>query len=614
MGIRLRSGVLVPLLSGFACALGACGTSSDEVAPGSDASVGDDGSMAGGDGSRGSADATGESASGSGGTVRDAGKDGAGSSSGATDSGSGVLADGGAKPDGGADGGRPDSGASSGSSGGGDASTVPATFDVLQHHKNATRDGVYADALMTKAYAATLTLDAAFAPALNGDVYAQPLYVTDGPHRGQEAFVVATETNHVTAIDGTGAVIWDMPFGTAATATNLPCGSINPLGITGTPVIDMTARAIYFDSMMVPAGATMAKHLIHAISLDTGAELAGGWPVDPNASVPGFNSFAQHQHGALALVNGVVYVPYGGHNGDCNQAPNQYHGWVVGVNAANPAAVVGFSVGTLGLGTATQGGIWATGGVASDGTSLFVATGNTDAPTVWSGGEAVLRLGAGPVFSNQAANEFHMTDWVAADGADSDLGGANPVVFDFTPAGGAVQHLIASLGKDGFMYLLNRDNLNGAGGSLSKTAIAPQGTTFVGALNGAPAVYTTSQGTYIAYRINSGPGTGCPSGGGSRSVGVARITGNPPAPTVVWCSAETGLGSPMVTASATGDVIVWNANNHLFGYDGDTGVKVFDGTSAPMASSIDHFNAPIDTNGRMVVATIAPGHLYVFKP
>jgi hypothetical protein len=365
--------------------------------------------------------------------------------------------------------------------------------------------------------------------------------------------------------------------------------------------------------MVVPATGTMGKHFIHGISLDTGIERAG-WPVDVNMAVAGFNSYAQHQHGALALVNGVVYVPYGGHNGDCNAAPNQYHGWVIGVSASNPASVTAFSTGSLGVGTATQGGIWAAGGVTSDGTSLFVATGNTDSPNVWSGGEAVLRLDPGPVFNNVAGNEFHMTDWVTADGSDSDLGGANPVLFDLA-AGGTTQHLMASLGKDGFMYLLNPANLGGAGAQLSKTAIAPQGTTFTGALNGGPAAFATSQGTYIAYRLNvGGLGTSCPSGGASRSVGVARISGAPPAPTVVWCSTETGLGSPMVTTSGAGDVIVWNANNHLFGYSGDTGAKVFDGTSMPMASSIDHLSSPIDANGRIVVATIAPAHLYVFKP
>ncbi|HEY4014125.1 MAG TPA: hypothetical protein VGM06_12355 [Polyangiaceae bacterium] len=466
---------------------------------------------------------------------------------------------------------------------------------------------------MTAARAASLKLDAAFAPAITGDPYAQPLYVTDGPRRGQEAFIVATEMNHVIAVDASGNILWDQTFGTPAATNNTPCGTIHPLGITGTPVIDITSRTIFFDTMVVVAGSTMGKHLIHAVSLDTGVEKAG-WPVDVNMAVPGFNSFAQHQHGALALVGGVVYVPYGGHNGDCNAAPNQYHGWVIGVSETNPASVTAFSTGSLGVGTATQGGIWAAGGVASDGTSLFVATGNTDAPNVWSGGEAVLRLDPGPVFDNVAGNEFHMSDWVTADGNDSDLGGANPVLFNLPGPGGTSQQLIVSLGKDGFMYLLTPSNLGGAGAQLSKTAVGPQGTTFTGALNGGPIAYTTANGTYVAYRLNSGPGTGCPSGGAARSIGVARISGNPPAPTVVWCSAETGLGSPMATTSGAGDVIVWNANNHLFGYNADTGAKVFDGTSMPMASSIDHLNTPIDANGRIVVATIAPAHLYIFQP
>ena len=245
-----------------------------------------------------------------------------------------------------------------------------------------TRDGVFTDPIMTKTFAATIRMDPTFAPTVTGDVYAQPLYVTDGPG-AKEAFVIATESNHVTAISASGAVIWDQTFGTPAALTNLPspCGNIDPLGITGTPVIDMASRTIYFDAMTLPPGAGPAdhpKHFVHAVSLDDGTESAGGWPVDVDASVHGFDSFSQNQRGALALVHGVVYVPYGGHNGDCSSAADPYYGWVLGIPVAAPGSVTAFSTGTIGKGS-TQGGIWAVGGVAStdDGASLFVTTGNT---------------------------------------------------------------------------------------------------------------------------------------------------------------------------------------------------------------------------------------------
>jgi hypothetical protein len=503
---------------------------------------------------------------------------------------------------------------------------------VLQHHTNVTRDGVYTDPLMTKALAATLKLTASFNPTITGNVYAQPLYVTNGPG-GKEAFIVVTEQNHVLAIDAsatsTGAILWEHPssasdatnYGTPVTGvgTALGCGNIDPLGITGTPVIDPSAgaRAIYFDAMTSVGG--KPTHKIYAVSLDDGT-IKSGWPVVVDTAITGFTSKTQNERGALALVNGVVYVPYGGHNGDCDNPP--YHGWVVGVPVGAPGTAKGFSTGSIGTPGTSEAGIWAVGGVASDGTSLFVATGNHNnpSPAQWSGGEAILRLAAGPAYTDNTAtdttHEFHVTDWPTADSTDADLGGANPVLFDLPDGNGGVLHLVGAFSKDGFLYILNRDNLGGEGGQLTKTSLADQNTTFTGSLKAAPAAYTTSQGTYVAYRINIGVGMACP-GGARGDLGVAKITlvNGKPTPTVAWCSAETGLGSPMVTTTGT-DVIVWDASNRLYGYDGDTGTKVFagGGTADAMASAMQYFNTPIGANGRMVVATSGPGRLYVFKP
>jgi hypothetical protein len=114
--------------------------------------------------------------------------------------------------------------------------------------------------------------------------------------------------------------------------------------------------------------------------------------VDVNVAVPGFTSLVQEDRGALALVNGIVYVPYSGYFGDCGN----YHGWVVGVHTDNPSIVGGWA-------TAAQGGgIWGHSGVASDGTNMFVITGNTfNTNGNWMGGEAIIRLQDGPTFSGQ---------------------------------------------------------------------------------------------------------------------------------------------------------------------------------------------------------------------
>jgi hypothetical protein len=508
------------------------------------------------------------------------------------------------------------SSSASGSTGGDGGGTTAASIDVLQHHTDAKRDGVYVDPTMTKTVAAGLKLDTTYAPAITGNVYAQPLYVAKGA-TGKETYVVATESNHVIALDPAAPTkpFWDKTFGAPVTNVNsvLGCGTIDPLGITGTPIIDPTTHTIYFDAMTLVGGTP--KHLIHAVSIDTGAELAGGWPVDADAAVAGFTSRFQNQRGALQLLNGVLYLPYGGHNGDCNA----YFGWVIGVPVASPGSAKGWSIGSLNA-SAGRGGIWGSGGIPTDGTSLYVTTGNTSgAGGTWSGGEALLRLAPGPAFTNSNANEFHPMQWASYDSSDADLGSSNPVLFDMP--GSSAPHLAVALGKDGVLYLLNRDNLGGEGGALSMATVATQpGPGYVGALSGAAAVYTTSRGTYVAFHGNANASglklMGCPAPQSGGNVGVAKVTAttSPPMATVVWCTTDTNLGSPMVTTTGNGDAIVWAANTALFGYDGDTGAKVFDGSTSPMASAVHYYNTPIDANGRMLVATSSPGHLYVFKP
>src|SRR5205814_855630 len=102
----------------------------------------------------------------------------------------------------------------------------------------------------------------------------------------------------------------------------LPCGNIDPLGVTGTPVIDASTRTLFVDAMTTPDGGTTKRHLVFALSIATGATRPG-WPVDVSATVPGLRSVQQNQRGALALLAGRVYVPFGGHFGDCGS----YHGF-----------------------------------------------------------------------------------------------------------------------------------------------------------------------------------------------------------------------------------------------------------------------------------------------
>jgi hypothetical protein len=476
--------------------------------------------------------------------------------------------------------------------GSGDLPERAMSVSVLEHHGNPTRDGFYIDPSFTDAAIRSMHRDTSFDGTVVGNVYAQPLYVERGPG-GREAFIVATEQNHVTALDSAGAVIWDKTFGAPSTS-NLPCGNIRPLGITGTPVIDAATRTIYFDTMTTPDGNTTHQHKIWAISLDDGSTKPG-WPVD-FAQVTRASAAHHNQRGALALVNGTLYVPYGGHFGDCDP----YKGTVIGVPVSNPAAARSWSV------AGREGGIWATGGLASDGDAIYAATGNTEGAAGWAGGEAILKLSAGPTFTNQPAEFFAPPNWQALDNGDVDLGGANPVLVDMP--GAPVPHLVVAFGKDANIYLANRDNLGGIGGSLSQVKASS------GAILGAGAAYKTSRGTYVAFRGRGAPG--CPAGTGSGNLAVAKILPeNPPRAVIAWCANERNLGSPMVTsADGNGKAIVWDANGQLWGYDGDTGEKVFAGGQASdaLGASMQYFNSAIATKGRIAVAV--PSKLVLFKP
>jgi hypothetical protein len=302
------------------------------------------------------------------------------------------------------------------------AAVIPITaqINVTQEHNHLSRDGLYVDSGLTRSAAANVTRDLNFNGTISGDVYAQPLYIEGGPS-SRARVIVVTESNNVYALDAiTGTVIWQRNVGPPVTS-GLPCGNISPLGITGTPVVHLASRSLFFDAMI---NGPTKKHFIYSLNVDTGATNPG-WPVDVSATAryngTTFTSLIQNQRAALGLVNGIVYVPYSGHFGDCGT----YHGWVVGVPVNNPASVTAWAT------TAIGGGVWGHGGVASDGTNMFVVTGNTfNTGGNWSAGEAIIRLQRGPVFSGTPTNYWAPINWLSLDNGDIDLGGCGAVLIN----------------------------------------------------------------------------------------------------------------------------------------------------------------------------------------
>ena len=328
---------------------------------------------------------------------------------------------------------------------------INAQVNVTQHHNHASRDGLYVDPAFTQSASANLVRDTNFDGTISGNVFAQPLYVDNGPG-GRPTIIAVTDSNNVYALDAVdGSIIWQRNVG-APVAVD-PCGSPNPAGIIGTPIIDLNSRALFLNAMTTPDGGNTVKHLIFSLSMDTGGTNAG-WPVDVGevAIYNGttFTPSIQFQRGALGIVGGILYVPYGSLH-DCGV----YHGWVVGVPINNPGGVMAWAP------TAIGGGIWAVGGVASDGTNPFAVTGNTfNTGGTWGGGEAVIRFQPGPIFTGQPSDYWAPTNWFQLDIGDRDIAGCfGPLLVDVP--GATPSNLIVVVGKDGNAYLLDRGNLGG---------------------------------------------------------------------------------------------------------------------------------------------------------
>lgn len=471
------------------------------------------------------------------------------------------------------------------------ASTQAAGVNVTQYHNHENRDGLYVDPAFTPTAAAGLKRDLSFLGVVSGNVYAQPLYIEGGP-AGQAMVIAVTESNNVYALNVVdGGIIWQRHLGQPVPRSSLPCGNIDPLGITGTPVADLDSRTLIVDAMTTPDNGTTKRHLIFALNVDTGTTNAG-WPVDLNASATSgsivFNSTVQNQRSALALLGGYVYATYAGHAGDCGA----YHGWIVGIPLNEPSTVTAWATPTQG------GGSWSVGGISSDGVNPFMATGNTFGATAWGGGESIIRFSPGSVFSGQSEDYWTPVNWTSLDIGDLDLGGSGALVVDVP--GAEPSQLILALGKDGYAYLLNRTNLGGISAPLAKVLVSSS------SIIQAAATYQTAKGVYIVFCANT------------TQLRAYRINPtNPPTMTNVWSVSEGGRGSPFVTSTdGTNNVIVWGigaeSDQRLHGFDGDTGAVVFSGGGANELMSATHrFQTAIAARGRIYVG--ADRKIYAFS-
>ncbi|MDP9172576.1 MAG: RICIN domain-containing protein [Planctomycetota bacterium] len=476
--------------------------------------------------------------------------------------------------------------------------------------------------------------------ALDGQVYAQPLYVENvnviglGVHN---VVYVATEHDSLYAIDATsGAVLWKTSFLTSSSVTTVPGADtestdlLPEVGITSTPVIDGSTNVLYLVAKTKEHVGTDDHYIqrLHAIDITSGAETLGGPVViadticnNPTAhnssvytyvsgpSVTGtgagsvggqvtYNALRQNQRPGLTLANGVIYVASASHGDN-----GPYHGWILGYNASTLALTAAFNTTPNGI----DGGIWQSDGkinVDSAG-NLFLTTGNgTFETTLTNGfpssndyGDAVLKLAVDPSSSPAAQNGngwgLKVVDYfvpfneASLSSRDQDFGSSAPLLLPDSVGSVAHPHLLFVGGKEGRDYLLDRDNLGhfNAGGDQ-----VVQASTGLGGIYAVPSYFNGK--IYVS-----------PTSHAAETLNVANgAFSTPPSSTSATSFGFPG-SSPSISANGTTNGIVWDIDtttNQLRAYSADSyGTLLFTGS----VGSANKFNPPTIADGEVFVGT-----------
>ncbi len=309
-------------------------------------------------------------------------------------------------------------------------SVSQSSIDWTTYHRDNTRAGYIANMPDPQ------RLTQAWNAHLDGAVYGEPLVV--GGH-----VLVATENDTVYSLDThTGQVLWHTHVGTPVALSSLPCGNIDPLGITGTPVYDSTTNLVF--AIAEISGPT---HILVGIDAATGQV-----KVRRIADPVGMDVTPQQERAALALFGNMVYIAYGGLDGDCGD----YHGWVVGSQTDGNGPLLSYQVPTT-----REGGIWAASGPAIDATGqVYVAVGNGAATQGnWDHSDSILRLSP----TLHIEDGFAAQGWQQENSEDADLGSMGPLLLP--------KDLVFADGKSGLGYILHANALGGVGGQAQALTI-----------------------------------------------------------------------------------------------------------------------------------------------
>jgi hypothetical protein len=503
-------------------------------------------------------------------------------------------------------------------------SSTAVLVDVATYHYDNARSGAnLQEATLTPANVNSATFGKLGFYSVDGLVDGQPLYLSQLsiPSNGTHNVLYAvTEHASVYAFDAdSGTVLWQKSLLSAGetTSDNRGCGQVTPeIGITSTPVIDRTQGALYTVAMSKDSSGNYHQ-CIHALDIATGAELFGG-PIAVQATFPGtgdntqggnviFDPAQYKERAGLLLSNDVIYTMWASH---CDDRP--YTGWIIGYDESTLAQTQVLNVTPNG----SEGAIWMAGaGPAADVTGdiyFLDANGSFDTtldsngfPNLGDFGNAFIKLSTtGGILS--VADYFTMSTTVAESNADEDLGSGGAVVLvDETDNGGHVHQLAVGAGKDGVIYVVDRNNMGkfNAGQDMIYQELS-------GALNGAvyskPAFFNNA----IYYGAVSDSIRAFPITNAKLATSAASLTSH----TFTYPGA-----TPSISANGTSHAILWAVENTnpavLHAYDAtNLATELYNSNQA--SGSRDSFGngnkfiTPIVVNGKAFVGT--PNGVAVF--
>jgi outer membrane protein assembly factor BamB len=450
---------------------------------------------------------------------------------------------------------------------------------------------------------------------VTGQVYAQPLLANG-------TLLVATEENHIYGFDpSSGAQRWSRALGTAWSSSDIECGDLAPkIGVTSTPVVDEATGIAYLTHKTYVSGSSgEARWYMDAVSMSTGAEQPG-FPVELSGTAQNdpeqkFSPTTQLQRPGLLLLEGVVYAGFGS---DCDFTP--YQGWVFGVSTGGQVKARWVDeTGHAG------GGIWQSGsGLASDGAAtILLSTGNgavPQSPTPGHSppanlGQSVVRLHVQSDGSLKATDFFAPFEAQTLDTWDADFGSGGvtglPNAYFGTPE---IPHLAVEVGKDGYVYLLNRDNLGGFAEGPSGADEVVQRIGPYGGVWSRPGVWP-GEGGWVYIPTASG-GESASGSAGNLRVYKYGLSGSGKPTLALRATSKDAFGfttsAPVITSEGTnpGTALVWLVWSPNGSGEGAQ-LRAYDPIPNSHEEPVLAFSAPVGTSAKFAMPGVGAGKLFV---